>query len=299
MKRIKRILVGLALTPEGDALTPGSQRAALQAQWLAEKCGASLSFVHSSWADLHEEDGTHVPGLSPQGRVVLEELCHEYRESGATIELLLSKERPWLDLIRRVQRKEGDLVMVARRNFPVSEALGSVALKLLRKCPSPVWVVKPDAPLVHRAVMAATDLSPVGDQAVEHAAFVARACGCDLHVVHAWQVTLATQFQSDIPGHEKDLEKLQRAAQARVEDNVASLVEDLEVHVHVGRDAASHAILAGVERLEIELLVMGTVSRSGIAGLLVGNTAEKLLDKVCCSILAVKPDDFESPVRPS
>jgi nucleotide-binding universal stress UspA family protein len=41
---------------------------------------------------------------------------------------------------------------------------------------------------------------------------------------------------------------------------------------------------------------MGTVSRTGVAGLLIGNTAEKLLQKVNCSVLAVKPDDFSTPV---
>ena len=40
---------------------------------------------------------------------------------------------------------------------------------------------------------------------------------------------------------------------------------------------------------EIELIVMGTVSRTGIAGLLIGNTAEKVLRQVACSVLTVKP----------
>jgi nucleotide-binding universal stress UspA family protein len=41
---------------------------------------------------------------------------------------------------------------------------------------------------------------------------------------------------------------------------------------------------------------MGSVSRSGIAGLLLGNTAERLLDRVQCSLLTIKPRDFVSPV---
>ena len=45
-----------------------------------------------------------------------------------------------------------------------------------------------------------------------------------------------------------------------------------------------------------ELVVMGTVARGGIAGLLIGNTAERVLRKLPCSVLAVKPDDFVSPV---
>ena len=41
---------------------------------------------------------------------------------------------------------------------------------------------------------------------------------------------------------------------------------------------------------------MGTVARTGIPGLLIGNTAETILQRVDCSVLAVKPDGFVSPV---
>ena len=47
----------------------------------------------------------------------------------------------------------------------------------------------------------------------------------------------------------------------------------------------------------IQLLVMGSVGRSGIDGLIVGNTAEQVLGKVNCSLLVVKPPDFASPVQ--
>ena len=47
----------------------------------------------------------------------------------------------------------------------------------------------------------------------------------------------------------------------------------------------------------IDLVVMGTVARGGISGLLFGNTAERILRTLPCSVLAVKPDGFESPVR--
>jgi universal stress protein E len=47
----------------------------------------------------------------------------------------------------------------------------------------------------------------------------------------------------------------------------------------------------------IDLVVMGTVARAGIAGMLIGNTAERVLRKLPCSVLTVKPDGFVSPVR--
>jgi universal stress protein E len=43
---------------------------------------------------------------------------------------------------------------------------------------------------------------------------------------------------------------------------------------------------------------MGIVSRAGIAGLLIGNTAEIVLQKVDCSMLTVKLEGFVTPVKP-
>ena len=42
---------------------------------------------------------------------------------------------------------------------------------------------------------------------------------------------------------------------------------------------------------------MGTVSRTGVTGFLIGNTAEKVLRQVDCSVLVVKPDKFVTPVK--
>ena len=52
-----------------------------------------------------------------------------------------------------------------------------------------------------------------------------------------------------------------------------------------------------VARHRINLLVMGTVARDGVSGLIIGNTAETVLDVVRCSVLAVKPPGFVSPIR--
>ena len=46
----------------------------------------------------------------------------------------------------------------------------------------------------------------------------------------------------------------------------------------------------------MDLIVMGTIVRTGVAGALMGNTAEHVLDQVECSVLTIKPDGFISPV---
>jgi universal stress protein E len=66
---------------------------------------------------------------------------------------------------------------------------------------------------------------------------------------------------------------------------------------HVGVTSPARAILGATERVDPDLVVMGTVSRGGVAGVLVGNTAQRLLDRLDCSLLAVKPADFVCPVE--
>ena len=41
---------------------------------------------------------------------------------------------------------------------------------------------------------------------------------------------------------------------------------------------------------------MGTVSRTDVGGMFIGNTAEIILGRLGCSVLAVKPPNFRTPV---
>jgi nucleotide-binding universal stress UspA family protein len=50
------------------------------------------------------------------------------------------------------------------------------------------------------------------------------------------------------------------------------------------------------DKYNVDLIVMGTVARIGIPGLIIGNTAESIFEQVKCSVLAIKPDGFETPV---
>ena len=301
MQRFQRILVAIDLSLEGRTITPGSARAAEQALWLAGRTGAALSFLHSTWSDIHEEGPAIRSGPSPEGVQVLEELVARAEGASVRAQLVLVRERAWMELIRAVQRGEGDLVLVARRNQLDGGALpGGVARKLMRKCPCPVWVVRPEARLEPRVIVAATDLTRVGNVAVELAAELAQVAGAELHVIHAWQLPASVPILSELElplRSPQELGELERATRQRFDENLRSLELRLMPRTHVECAPPSQAIRALVEELGAELLVMGTVSRGGIAGFLVGNTAERLLDRVQCSLLTIKPQDFVSPLR--
>jgi len=75
-------------------------------------------------------------------------------------------------------------------------------------------------------------------------------------------------------------------------------LDDLKPEVFLLKGEAGTLITELVQAKAIDLIVMGTVSRAGVSGLLIGNTAEKVLHQVDCSVLTVKPEGFISPVKP-
>lgn len=304
---IRQILVGVELHPRRPEVTPGSLNALRQATWLAGEQGAELLLVHSTWRDGDDDGdaaGDPAERLSEEARAAIDEAVKEAAGEGAerSARLVLTPERPWLAITRAVLRGEADLVVIGKRDEESTDGrnLGSVAVKLLRKCPGPVWVVKPEHDLVHKLVLSATDLSAVGDEAVNHGAFVAERASANLHVVHAYQIPMSVQLAGSRMSEDEyqaELDGLKSRAQARIDELISASSFDGESVVHVGKNSPSLAIREAVEHLHPDLLVMGTVSRGGIAGFLVGNTAEKLLDQVDCSMLTVKPRDFVCPVE--
>jgi universal stress protein E len=67
--------------------------------------------------------------------------------------------------------------------------------------------------------------------------------------------------------------------------------------VHLLEGEAGILIPKLAEEQQIDLIVMGTVARTGIEGYFIGNTAETVLNHASCSVLSVKPDGFVSPVK--
>jgi len=73
-------------------------------------------------------------------------------------------------------------------------------------------------------------------------------------------------------------------------------VEFLKPKTHLVKGSARREIPVLAQKLEVDVVVMGTVARTGIPGLIMGNTAEAILEQLDCSVLAIKPPGFVTPV---
>ncbi|MCB0319798.1 MAG: universal stress protein, partial [Bdellovibrionales bacterium] len=247
---------------------------------------------HSMWNDDETPPNLSSTFSQRDKEEFLKTQASNLSQIGIPTTVLLSSDRPALDITHRASHGEVDFVIVGRRRE--SPYFGSVSRKLLRKCPCPLWVTKEGIQSPKSCILAATDMTSIGTKILEIACKFAIAGGASLHVLHAWQRSTELQLlhAQDSPQAIREENKIQSEIETAILDTVAMVSTNITPILHVGCDSPSRSILDGVRALEPDLLILGSVSRSGVPGLLLGNTAERVLDKVSCSVLTIKPDGW-------
>ncbi|NND92999.1 MAG: universal stress protein [Granulosicoccus sp.] len=226
---------------------------------------------------------------------------------------------PFLALVREVIRGEYDLVIRESEDPDwIDCALGSDDMQLLRACPCPVWLLDPAAPQHCRRLLVAVDVDrqyPAHELETRRALnrlTLQLACSqailesAELHVVHAWQPESVTNsYHGMSTGQMNDYDGRRRTLHQRELARLLEHTEDyigpesfrrIELQEHLLDGSPRRLIPQLVRRMGIDLVVMGSVARTGIKGLLIGNTAEAILTQLDCSVLVVKPPGFETPV---
>ena len=191
-------------------------------------------------------------------------------------------------------------------------------MQLLRNCPCPVWLTRAEENSNYACILAAVDFNPdipdaidqnLNQQILELSSSLALSDFAALHLVHVWDALgeMIVSLWSDNPNeasmayvegvrssHERALHQLRQ----QLRDHIGTeAYNHLSPQFHLRRGTASRVIPEMVKELQADLVVMGTVARTGIAGLLIGNTAEAILEQLQCSVLAIKPDGFLTPVK--
>ncbi|MEA3642132.1 MAG: universal stress protein [Lamprobacter sp.] len=252
----------------------------------------------------------------------LNALVEPLREAVA-IETKVLTGKLFLEVIREVVRHDHDLVMKCVGDKPPMAALfGSEDLHLLRKCPCPLWLGRPQDALNYRRVLAAVDVEPLvaaKEQAQQQAlnatildlaAALATSEFAELHVAHAWTALgepilrggmLTTPAETKIDAYiEAERRRHGQALQQALADLEAragtEVMQWLKPVRHLPKGAAREELPALATRIDADILVLGTLGRSGVSGLLIGNTAEAVLQRIDCAVLAVKPEGFVCPV---
>lgn len=231
---------------------------------------------------------------------------------------------PFYEIIYNVLQNNYDLVIKAPQNVDWMHRLfGSNDMHLLRKCPCPIWFIKPDAPNSFNNIMAAVDVNidtqtekgesevqeKLNHQILQMSSSLAVSELAKLHILHVWDAPETALMQgafikmpnSEVIEYVENIHnlhslKLKALLQSAARIQVGEMLEFLEPDIHLVRGLPSKVIPQYIKKLHIDLIVMGTVARTGLAGVIMGNTAEDILNQIGCSVLAIKPPGFKTPI---
>jgi len=224
-------------------------------------------------------------------------------------EIVVSTGTLFFEVVRRTIAFEHDLVMMPPDQAPGASGLwrASNTMHLLRKCPVPVWVHR-SADTGNGDVLAAVgpfeeaEPSQLDRKIIELGSSLAALQGGRFHLVHAWGLrgeTLLRNGRVSLPAGEVD--RLVEDAWVTARTAVEKLMADTglpaeDVSIHLSKGDPFPVITETAASINPDVVVMGTLARGGVAGLLIGNTAEKVLGSLDTSVLAVKPNGFTTPV---
>lgn len=241
----------------------------------------------------------------------LGKLADSARAAGLDVSEAVLRGRPFVEVIRMVLREGHDIVIKGAATGQKAQAqLDGFDMHLLRKCGCPVWLLMGEGDGTFDTVLAAVDPEDSDDplrdglnrSVLDLATSFAERDKAAVHVVHAWhlQAEQALRHGRYSRQHPEAVERILDQTRQAAKDQLAALVADYPQipadRVHLIKGRPGEAIADFVNDQGSDVLVMGTVGRTGLAGFIMGNTAETILRRVACSVIAVKPDGFVSPV---
>jgi len=172
---------------------------------------------------------------------------------------------------------------------------------LLRRCPVPLMLAKADSMHNPKRIAAAVDPFHERGKPAEldrHILATAKALatlyGAELHVIHACQ-TQPLGANSPLEGPSLEFEKVREEITQHHTRALLELSDEFQISREQSHflDAPARRAIADFTRSHsVDLLVMGTVTRKGLTRLIMGSTAEAILGRLECDVLAIKPEGF-------
>jgi universal stress protein E len=304
MRRVRRILA--AVKNPASQMPPGVVKAAQ----LAHALRSELVLFHAISAPLRLEGD---PSLLNEGLGTLERrartVCRERLEGIARrlrrkrIKVVSSVQwdYPVYEAIIREAVRVGADLIVAERHAGRHTAAGLLQLtdwELLRLSPVPVLLVKRAGIYRRPLVLAAVDPdhtyskpAQLDIEILRAGSVVAKALRGSLHAVHAY-LPLPPAVVSEGAITDKQVDRVRAESERIAGKKLERLVRQVgipESRRHLIGRHPTDAIEQVATQTRSPLVVMGAIARSGLKRLLIGNTAEKVLDYLTSDVMVIKP----------
>ncbi|HMB53004.1 MAG TPA: universal stress protein [Thermoanaerobaculia bacterium] len=284
--------------------SPTAEAAVDQAIHVARQHGATLRLVHVLTLPAPLPD--YVPAGSDFGREIhriaagkLDETAERARAAGVEVDLEVPIGVPSQVVVREAEDHDVGLVVIGTRGLTglAHLLLGSTAERVVQRAPCPVLSIHPDdtaRPI--RTLLVPTDFSPQAEEAARVAEALLCAGGepAKLILLHAFHLPIEYTAYGPIPTSTHYMRDAGADAEARLDEAAEKLRrEGLEVEVVAQEGYAPEVIVDAAERHAVDLIAMGTHGRTGLAHLLLGSTAERVVQHAGCPVMTVRLDKKE------
>jgi universal stress protein E len=309
MPQQKRILAVVDPTASSH---PSVERAA----WLARHTRARIELLISDYAPQLADPRSHGvaardarAALADRHRKRLEMIAAPLRAEGLAVDVDVRWDHPLHDsIVRKAEETAADLV-VKDTHFHSAlnrSIFSNTDWSLIRNCAATLWLVKP-RPTGHKpCFVAAVDPlherdkpADLDKRILKVALDLSAALGGDVHVFHAFDVMAAIAVSTDamtmpIALPINDLADALRGEHTAAVERLCKEHDVPPSRTHVLQGGTRQQLLALTDQLRADAVVMGAISRSGLKGLFLGNTAEDVLDRLHCDLVIVKPAGFKA-----
>ena len=213
--------------------------------------------------------------------------------------------RPFEAIIEQVIKHKYDLVVKGTHQHDKfkSVVFTPTDWHILRKCPCPVLLVKEHEWPQQGNILAAVN---VGSDEAEHLSLneaitkqaknIAQLITANVHLVNSFPGT-PVNIAIEIP--EFDASEYNSAMQAHHKEAMNKHANSFDIplsNTYVEEGLPEAVIEQAALKIDAELVILGTIGRTGISAALIGNTAEHVIDQLDCDVLALKPDGYISPL---
>ncbi|CCK76013.1 MAG: universal stress protein UspE [Oleispira antarctica] len=173
---------------------------------------------------------------------------------------------------------------------------------LLRHCQAPVLLVKSSKPWANNRILASIDATShdeshklINENILDFAEHLADHFKTDLHLVNSYpMVALAFAMVPEVTAPD-DIQKYITEQHKTECEYYAKKYNINDDHIHITEGDPDDVVEVMAKEIEADLVVIGSVAREGWSGVLLGNTAERIVDRVSCDVLVIKPLDGVKP----
>jgi len=299
MKIFRHLVVAIDFTPScRRALREAARRASLDEAKITAVHVMEEFLVH----ELKKALSTTEAVVRAEWEARLRKFVDDSDAGGGLVKTEVRVGHPFSQLVEACYTHKADLlVMGVRGSKDQPNRVGAIVAKCIRRAPVDVLVVQEESLSPFKRVVTCVDFSENSAKAVQCALHVAQQDGAALDCLHVYQSALAMAmdyggFVTTMPAPVLE-EEGEHSWQMQLDDFLEPLLRKADGTIvqkmvveqtNVRQGLLDFAKLSGAD-----LVVLGTTGKGSLRHMLIGTTAEKIVQQAPCSLLVVKPDDFE------